>query len=794
MLGRVTLSLALAGLVSAASWAQAPAPKSDEELRSHLETLARRADDATLDVGIRERLAVEMASTLDRAASTAPTNDQRRAHWSEAADVLRKFTAKVPDHPQAGAFQVQAAVYLWAKARTWLQAYRANPADAKARATAAAELEACVRALRPVRASVGKDAEAFAQNARFRTAQALADLDEATDGDAEAHRALRAEALEALDPPTTEPGLSGFALLLKGVVLARLGRPDEARAAIDAAAKAKTPPPPVEVLDARLTALLAGKQFEPALKAVEAAGIDAGLKPVMRARVRLEQREEAAEGPGRDAVETALFADLKAIRASSRPEARPTLLTAARSIREPSKGQPPEAWDVLAAGAEYLGDPARAAELERGAGDRAEASNQPERAAEYRLRAGAYFYQAEKFAEADPLLTRVARDPKAGASRPRAGLLRALARGRALALNRPGASQADYAAALRDQIKAFPDDPSASEARWLLGKFRLAENDRDGALALWKAIPHGSPRWLDARVEIADARQHDLDTQRLNNDREAVTKKFEDAQKDLAGAIAQARGDGETGELLLSNARLELTPGVGHPDEALNFLERVQRSAPRASQRDAARRLNVVALAQLNRWVEAEQLTRIESRSSEAVDLLPVVRLLDRTAAEAESDLRSRRIGLLLRILLDRVLDQADALGAEQKAETKLRYVRALQFSGDEAGARRAVNSAPLASKNASVELLRDLAETYMRLEAYPITVDVQRLRAKLAPTGSLSWFDARYGMALAYYRSGKPKDALQIIDATAILHPDLGGGDLRDRFIRLRQRINPTG
>jgi hypothetical protein len=88
--------------------------------------------------------------------------------------------------------------------------------------------------------------------------------------------------------------------------------------------------------------------------------------------------------------------------------------------------------------------------------------------------------------------------------------------------------------------------------------------------------------------------------------------------------------------------------------------------------------------------------------------------------------------------------------------------------------------------------LLRDVAETYTRLDAYALAVDVQRLRAKNAATGSLPWFDARYGLALAYYRSGRSKEALHLIDATEILHPDLGGGDLRDRFLRLRQRIGP--
>jgi hypothetical protein len=56
--------------------------------------------------------------------------------------------------------------------------------------------------------------------------------------------------------------------------------------------------------------------------------------------------------------------------------------------------------------------------------------------------------------------------------------------------------------------------------------------------------------------------------------------------------------------------------------------------------------------------------------------------------------------------------------------------------------------------------------------------------------SGSLPWFDARYGLALAYFHSGKPKQAAQLIDSTAILHPELGGTILHDKFIRLRQRL----
>jgi predicted Zn-dependent protease len=87
-------------------------------------------------------------------------------------------------------------------------------------------------------------------------------------------------------------------------------------------------------------------------------------------------------------------------------------------------------------------------------------------------------------------------------------------------------------------------------------------------------------------------------------------------------------------------------------------------------------------------------------------------------------------------------------------------------------------------------ELLDELADAYLRLEAFPLAIDVYRLRTQQSRPGSPAWFQARYGQALAYYRAGKGQEARRLIDATAILHPELGGGELRSKFERLRQRL----
>ena len=167
---------------------------------------------------------------------------------------------------------------------------------------------------------------------------------------------------------------------------------------------------------------------------------------------------------------------------------------------EPDADQGPEAWEAVAEGAIGLGDLARASRLETRAAMRAEALGRGEDGAKLRLRAGAYLYQAEQYGEADTLLTQVFDNPKAGTARSGAGMLRALARGRALALGRPGATRKAYVDALDAQIRQFPGDPATSEARWLLGRLRLAASEKDAALALWAAIalaPHdgSTPGW-----------------------------------------------------------------------------------------------------------------------------------------------------------------------------------------------------------------------------------------------------------------------------------------------------------
>ncbi len=105
-----------------------------------------------------------------------------------------------------------------------------------------------------------------------------------------------------------------------------------------------------------------------------------------------------------------------------------------------------------------------------------------------------------------------------------------------------------------------------------------------------------------------------------------------------------------------------------------------------------------------------------------------------------------------------------------------MRFTRALLFAGADRDARRSLAAWRGGPQSTDDRLLRDLGDTYNRLEVYSLDIDVQRLRLKNNPSGSLAWLDARYALALAYFHTGRAKEAAQLIDSTSILHPELGG------------------
>ena len=780
---RVVLAAGLALTIGPGKSVRAEGPDL-AELRAVLVDTAIPAEE-------RGRRALDGAAGLDRAAQQSGAAVDRRGRWAETVVLLDDFIAKNPDVEAAPLIRFQAAVYRWAEGQSFAEESELAPSDAPARAGAIRSLDDSVRRFRAIAIKPAEAADPFGQNLRFRLARAIADRSKFEPEGDPARAASEREALGLLDATLTAPGLREFARLLRSELATRLGLFGQAQMEIEQAEKLNPPPPASALLEARVAALIGRRQFDEARKTIDSAKVAEPLKGLGTLRVVLARRREIPAGKDRKEFDDEAFRVAERFRGSSRPEGRRALMELARAIDEPAAAAPPEWWDLMAEGHQRLGNPTRAGRLEAKGADRAEASGQAEKAATLRYKAGAYLFEAEKFAEADRLLSKV-RDAQASPKdlKGRAGMLRVLARGRAVATREPGASKAAYLDALEGQVRDFPVEPATGEARWLLGQVRLAAGRPEEALALWSGIPHGHLRWLEARLLIADRLRESVEIQRINRDSSAIAEKMDRARKSLRAGLDAASEGPETAALTLQLARLELTLDAGHPAEALDACDRLLKQAARPDQHRMARLYRMVALAQAGRASEAEQIARDEARTANPVDLLPALRLLNRSTGEAESELNRRRLGLIARALSGRLLDHLDQLPVASRDEARLHHARALLFSGDLTAAKKEIADWGGPVENIDDELLRELADTYQRLDAFVLAIDAERFRSSRLTPGSLPWLESRYGMALAYYRADRLKEARQILITTAILHQDLGGGELRTKFEKLRQRI----
>lgn len=778
------------------AWAGAAEPRrqppADDELARHLATLRADIDNPGLEVEHRLDLVFEAANMLDRAALAEATPAARQRRWDLAVEVIDQFLKREPDPPRERVLRLRAGVYRWAVARGWREAWRLDPALAAAKQHAREALDDSIARLRAI---TGRgDDLAVVDESRYRLAQALADRADFEPAGSAQRRTYEAEAQGLLEPPTTLPELLGYWHLLEADLFARADKTAEAERALKASAASTPPPSERELVEARSALSSELGRYDEAAAAIAASRLEPKVKALATLRVRLAQHASPGAQADRKGADRDLWRSVRVLRdGAATPETRLGLIALAQSGVEPDRDDPVEDWEALAQAQAQVGQPEKAGRSLEKAAERA--ANEPAKAAEFRLQAGAYYYRAGRFSEAQQVLDRIVADPTAGAIRPRAGMLRALALGRAVALGLPGASAALYERALERQIEDFPSDPSTDQARQLLAGRIVESGDLEKGRALYQAVSPGSPHWLESRLALAELDRAELVKLSLNPDSDRLKAVYKRASAFMAASVAQAR-EGDAAELELAWARLALEPDLGDPARARDLCDRVLAAGGDSRVRYRARLYRLIALVELGRYIEAEQAANSHASwfFPDVIDVLvDAARLLDHGAGSADNDLRTRRFGLVLRILIEPLLGENQDLPREQRGELALRLTRALMHTGDDRAAKRSMNDWRGLPGATSEPLLRDLGETYARLGASALAIDVERLRIKNNPSGSLAWLDARYALALAYFRTGKAKDAGQLIDATAILHPDLGGGKLREKFLRLRQRIGMT-
>lgn len=764
-----------------------------DEVERHLSKLRPKLEDRSLSAAERAVLALEMASTLDRAAQGETKPVRQRACWLEAAELLERFNFDNPNHPKSRSFSLQAAVYRWARAKTRLVRLEVEPTDEPAREAAIKELDAVLRTFNRLLEERADAQDEVSQNVRFRLAQALADRAWLDDDSSLEKRRSEERAVQLLEhPPIRLDSLLGHAHWLRADLLTRLERFADALPAIEAAERARHLPNVSSVVALKVRILTGLNRFDEALQTIEKAKIARTEKSWLALRVALARRSGmSAKDPGRLVAEAEAIERLNTLKKLNSPEARPALLDLARAIGEPAPGSKPEVFETLAEGRFLLGDSEQATRLLLEGADRAETLKDPTAAGRLRYRAAAFLYQNGEDARCDRVLSKILDEPRYGSIRSRASLLRILARQRTA----EGGNEVDirsYVDSLTRHLKDFADDPLSGEARWRLGKVRLGSGDRREAFALWSAIGRDSSRWLESRLAILEALREEIASRRKLGDQTEAERLRREAETVIVESRKHARDAAERFAFQLESIRLDLLPGIGNARAALESCDRLREEPGRLSQREAAERLRIVALALNDRFLEADRAAGPIKGRLHSAEALDMARLLDVAAELSESDGNRRRMGRIMADLLAPFeISGRDPAEANLRDEFFLRRARGLAFAGSTDAAWKTVLAWNPETNRLDEARLDALADLEIRLRAFDRAVSTYRLLLKRRPSGSLAWLDARYGLALALERSGRSPDALRLIRATELLHPELGAPGIKAKFERLKREID---
>lgn len=731
------------------------------ELSAYLREIAAKLDDPARSPEERLRLAEGAAATLDRAAQAAADPTSRRALWDRAAAFLDSYAnrAEAENRPPLA---VRAATLRWAVARSWLDQFELAPTETIARDEAERRLDQVIGALKPLsHDNNGSD------EARYRLARALADRARLDAGNDDIAHSRRDEALHALEPIPGDSPWQAHAGPLRAELLRADGRPESSLQILEAAGGG----PDLAPLRARALADLG--RFDEAIEALNATGIPPAEARQARLDVRLAQAARAADPADRAKAQAAACAEAAALQGAPGRLARIRL---ARAIEQPEPELPSSALETLAEGAQALGRSQAAAAWLASA---AESAEDPARAASLRYRSATTLLEAGRPEDARSPLAAVRDDPRAGPLRPKAAMLLALIAGR------DGADPSAALAALQTVIRDFPDDPLAGEARFRLGVLLAQRDQLDAAEDAWKAIPPGNPAWVASRQAWFAHRLDALEAMAEPTDREttAATQAIERLLDRFQADAPDTTGRVEAG---LARSRFELSDRVDRPADAADTLDRLETLPLRPGQRVRLQGRRILLELRQGRYPEAERRLPALLGTEDRGAWSEVARDLGRMALRGQTDLQQRRTGSILRAILTRLRHP----GA-MDLELDLLEARATLARGDIAAALPKLRELDRRRDRLDDATLRELAETWSAAGDPQVAQGAIAALIRRHRPGSRPWLECRYRLARLAVEAGQPRDARRIIEATTLLHPDLGGAELRHRFEQLERRLN---
>ena len=363
-----------------------------------------------------------------------------------------------------------------------------------------------------------------------------------------------------------------------------------------------------------------------------------------------------------------------------------------------------------------------------------------------------------------------------------------------LALDGTGASLQTYLDLLDEHLSTWPTGSEADQVRWQLGNLRKHQSDWQNAVAVYRAISTDFieyDRVVEAAADCYLAWLNDLNGKGLATDEIAsAAAGWLESLVFAPDGRPPERWSPLTRQAVLWAAQIRMnytTNGYGRTEQLLGIAMNSAEKAPPAWLA-AAQTLLVFSLAGQERRREAAAV--LEQISQGPTDeLLAILEGIARLSAEGGANVRLELAGLQLRTvellrprraeLTQSQLHDLDRIAAEALANVG-RVDEALQAY------RRLAGALPNHG---------DVQEGYARLlGAQPDRASLEtslakwRELAKRTPEGSDRWFRAKYAVARLHLRTNDKPKAEKMIRLLEVLHPELGGPQMKARFDQLRE------
>lgn len=477
--------------------------------------------------------------------------------------------------------------------------------------------------------------------------------------------------------------------------------------------------------------------------------------------------------------------------------------------RETEKYGPAVAALVQGArGAYQSGDAARAADLYGRAAAAALSAKQDAAADEFDYTRASILVSTDKFAEAVTLLDALQQRSPAGALAESGALLRAYSLGKLFGAEPTRNRRETYVEALEQVRVRYAGTRSAAEATWMLASLEDSSNQSTRALELYREITADPTHGSDAQLRVAALYEQVL--LRLPEDGQERREWEDRALGDLAlfATGFPASPDQLTlgqAEILTRLSRLRLGRQTHDYAAALTTVEPVLAAAEwhAAGGGDsnetaawwsqlaaAARQLKIVSLAGLGRIDESRQIL-----DGVAADSRALLGLLQGLAVPAEALTPDQRqaLGHLQLQAARRLGPQRSALDAPSQRVLDLAMAEAYAATGNAIDAAALYESllktdprnrawlkrsAELLAEGGNPESLAKGKQQWQRIEA-------------LSRSGDPEWLEARYRTAELSARLGDAAGARMLIANARVLHPDLGGGEWREKFATLERQLD---